>query len=75
MAKQKLPDKWVMPTDTGHAREGVAGFDVGIRLVVAVIGVGGVGLLADRLLGTTPWLMLGGIVAGFTGWLVMLAKR
>ncbi len=77
---QPMP-KYVRPVkpegagETGHSSAGMAGFDIGLRLVVAVAGLGGLGLLADRLLGTLPWLMLLGMVLGFGGWMVSVARR
>jgi F0F1-type ATP synthase assembly protein I len=34
-----------------------------MEMVVPIV----VGLLMDRWLGTTPWLMVGGVVLGFVG--------
>lgn len=53
----------------------MAGFDVGLRLVVAVLMFGGLGLALDKWLGTLPWLMLLGLMGGFAGWMVSMARR
>jgi len=37
---------------------------IGLELVVATTVGGGLGLLGDRYFGTSPWLMLVGIVIG-----------
>jgi F0F1-type ATP synthase assembly protein I len=55
--------------------QGVAGLDVGLRLVAGVIGLGAVGFGVDYVLGTLPWLMLLGGVVGFVSWLVSVARR
>lgn len=49
--------------------------EIGIRLVVAVIGGGALGLVLDKVLGTLPWLMLLGLVLGFAAWMVSVARR
>lgn len=52
-----------------------SGLDVGLRLLVAVLGCGGVGLAIDQYMGWGPWLMLGGGIGGFVAWLVSVARR
>ena len=76
MPKPALPSKLVtdVPNETGRSRA-MAGFDVGLRLVVAVLLFGGLGLALDKWLGTLPWLMLGGLFFGFGGWFVSMARR
>ena len=75
MSKRVLPVKPQGSQEAGHPSAGVAGFDVGLRLVVAVVGFGAVGLGLDKWLGTLPWLMLAGLVLGFCGWMVSVARR
>lgn len=53
----------------------MAGVDVGLRLVVAVMLMGGLGFALDRYLGSLPWLMLLGGVLGFVSWIVSVARR
>jgi ATP synthase protein I len=77
MTKRVLPSK---PDVVNHNEKtgrssAMAGFDVGLRLVVAVMLFGGVGLALDKWLGTLPWLMLLGLIAGFGGWMVSVARR
>jgi ATP synthase protein I len=50
---------------------------VGVEFIVAVLMLGGAGWLADRWLGTMPWLMLAGGLLGFgVGlWLMIRAAR
>ena len=47
---------------------------VGVEFVVAVLLFGGLGWLADKWLGTRPWLMLVGGGIGFAGGLWILIK-
>lgn len=75
MAKRGLPVKPEGAGEAGRSVTGMAGFDIGLRLVVAVVGLGGVGLGLDKWLGTLPWLMLAGLVLGFGGWMVSVARR
>ena len=37
---------------------------VSYGLIAAVVVLGGIGYLLDRALGTSPWLLLGGLLAG-----------
>lgn len=53
----------------------MAGVEVGLRLVVAVMLMGGLGFALDRYLGSLPWLMLLGGVLGFVSWIVSVARR
>lgn len=53
----------------------MAGAEVGLRLVVAVMLMGGLGFALDRWLGSLPWLMLLGGVFGFASWIVSVARR
>ena len=52
-----------------------AGMEIGLMLVVAVMGLGALGLLIDQITGWGPWMMLLGGFAGFGGWLVSVARR
>lgn len=54
---------------------GAFGMEVGLMLVVAVLGLGALGLVIDQMMGWGPWLMLLGGFAGFGGWLVQVARR
>jgi ATP synthase protein I len=47
---------------------------VGVEFIIAVLLFGGLGWLADRWLGTRPWLMLTGGALGFAGGLWLLIK-
>ena len=71
----KLPSNGNAPDETGLPTRGMAGFDVGLRLLVSVLGLGALGLMLDKYLGSLPWLMLLGGVAGFAGWMVSVARR
>lgn len=53
----------------------MAGVEVGLRLVVAVMLMGGIGFVLDRYLGSLPGLMLLGGVLGFVSWIVSVARR
>lgn len=53
----------------------MSGLDVGLRLLVAVLGGGAVGLAIDQYMQWGPWLMLGLGIAGFVAWLVDVARR
>lgn len=53
----------------------LAGVEVGLRLVVSVLLLGGMGFALDRWLGSLPWLMLLGGVLGFGSWMVSVARR
>ncbi len=53
----------------------MAGVEVGLRLVVAVMLMGGIGFALDRYLGSLPWLMMLGGVLGFVSWIVSVARR
>jgi len=74
MPKLLKPNKPEVTVGAGDAVKGVSGFDVGMRQVGFVLGLGAVGLLVDRWMGWGPWLMLAGIVVGFVGWLVDVAR-
>jgi len=45
------------------------------RMFVPTIGLTILGLVADKLLGTTPWLMAGGIVLGTLGAFVLVRRQ
>jgi hypothetical protein len=64
-----------LPEDTGLPVRGMAGFDVGLRLLVSVLGLGALGFALDRYTGTLPLFMLLGGVAGFGGWMVSVIRR
>ncbi|RYG58555.1 MAG: AtpZ/AtpI family protein [Alphaproteobacteria bacterium] len=76
MPKPARPSKLVgkVMDETGRSRA-MAGFDIGLRLVVAVLMFGGLGLALDKWLGTLPWLMLLGLAGGFAGWMISMARR
>ncbi len=76
MPKRALPSKPVTQgqDETGRSRA-MAGFDVGLRVVVSVLACGGLGLALDKWLGTLPWLMLLGLFLGFGGWFVGMARK
>jgi ATP synthase protein I len=46
-----------------NRRSGIA-YAAAFNLFASVIGLGGVGWLLDRWLGTAPWLLVSGIVLG-----------
>lgn len=54
-----------MNTDDQEAnrKSGIA-YGAALTLFASVIALGGVGWLLDRWLGTTPWLLVGGLVLG-----------
>lgn len=62
-------------TDDAPPAGGASGLEVGLSLVVAVLGLGALGFALDKWLGTLPWLMLAGGVCGFAGWMVQIARR
>lgn len=74
MPKLSKLNKLVTDDRAGDAAKGVSGLDVGMRLVGFVLGLGALGLAVDRWMGWGPWLMLAGIVVGFAGWLVDVAR-
>lgn len=39
---------------------------VSYGLIAAILVLGGAGYLLDRVLGTSPWVLLGGLVAGLS---------
>ena len=43
-------------------------------LIGAVVALGGAGYLLDRALGTTPWLLFLGLIAGVSGGLYGIAR-
>lgn len=45
------------------------------RMFVPTIGLTILGLVADKLLGTTPWLMAGGIILGALGATVLVRRQ
>lgn len=45
------------------------------RMFVPTIGLTILGLVADKLLGTTPWLMAGGIILGALGAIVLVRRQ
>lgn len=63
------------PDETGLPTRGMAGFDVGLRLLVSVLGLGALGFALDRYVGTLPLFMLLGGVAGFGEWMVSVVRR
>jgi F0F1-type ATP synthase assembly protein I len=56
------------------AADGVAGkgLDLSVEFLGAIATLGGLGWLLDRWLGTDPWLMLVGFLAGFACGLYLL---
>ena len=46
-----------------NRKSGIA-YAAGFNLFASVIGLGGIGWLLDRWLGTAPWLLVAGIVLG-----------
>ncbi len=78
----KLPAQPPQPSKAGGNEtppqggvSSMAGVEVGLRLVVAVMLMGGIGFALDRYLGSLPWLMLLGGVLGFVSWIVSVARR
>lgn len=71
----KNPNNGPTPDEAGLPTRGMAGFDVGLRLLVSVLGLGGLGLALDKYLGSLPWLMLLGGVLGFGGWMASMVRR
>lgn len=47
-----------------NLQRGEPGIMASYALIGAVLGFGGAGFAADRYFGTTPWCLLGGLLAG-----------
>jgi F0F1-type ATP synthase assembly protein I len=47
---------------------------MGMQLAAAMVLFGGIGWYADGAWGTTPWLMVVGLVAGATGGMINLIR-
>lgn len=45
------------------------------RMFVPTVGLTVLGLVADKALGTTPWLMAGGIILGTFGAIVLVRRQ
>lgn len=52
----------------------LVGMSTAILLVTPVVILAGAGFLLDKLLGTTPWILIIGTVAGFIGGMLNVYK-
>jgi hypothetical protein len=75
-APGREPDAWLGPARGLHAAVRSAGPIIGASytLIGAILLLGGLGYLADRWLGTEPWLLLLGLLLGLVVGFYELAR-